>query len=346
VLDAAHMTSPILSICIPTFNRAQLLDACLNSIIEEAKGNEKLEICVSDNASRDNTVHVLEKYKHIENFSHFSNEFNIGIPRNFMNVVSMAKGKFIWLVGDDDIVIPGALNQILECIETNTICDFFLFNSINLEDRASLKKDNTIHDSVKVEHFWNSGLHGQVEFEQLISRNVTFDHLGGMYLSIFRRKTWLSSESALDYRKIRSAKQFSSHDNTFPHVRIFAKGFMKKKAFIKNIPIVYSFSDAREWKALYPLIRSVRLLESLDYYKDNGLPEDDYHKLKSKSLRYFAEDMLRITFFKKWYWGAEYINIKALLRENIVYSGFWISVANVVLKGCKKISKNLNGRLK
>ena len=40
------------------------------------------------------------------------------------------------------------------------------------------------------------------------------------------------------------------------------------------------------------------------------------------------------------------INIKALLRENIVYSGFWISVANVFLKGCKKICKHFIGRVK
>lgn len=329
------MDSPLLSICIPTYNRGRFLNLCLESVIDSVQGNNNVEICVSNNASNDNTMDIIEKYKHIENFFYVSNECNLGIPKNFLKVTSMAKGKYVWLVGDDDIIVPGAVNRILECIINNETCDFFLFNSINLNKRTSLTKHNTIRNNVIIEYFWNSNLSGPIAFNRLISENITFDHLGGMYLSVFKRKTWLSSVNALDQKKISSPDKFSSHDNTFPHVRIFAKGFMSKNAFIMNIPIVYSFSDVREWGEFYPLIRTVRLLESLEIYKKFGLSSHDYKRIKNKTLIFFAEDILKICVLRKKYKGYDYINLFDLLIINVKFIGFWQSIVNLFFKVIK-----------
>ena len=335
------MDSPLLSICIPTFNRGRFLNLCLDSVIDSVQGNNNVEICVSNNASNDNTMDIIESYTHIENFSYLSNEFNLGIPKNFLNVISMAKGKYVWLVGDDDIIVPGAVNRILECIVNNETCDFFLFNSINLNKRSSLTQHNIIRNNETIEHFWSSNLSGSIEFKKLISENVTFDHLGGMYLSVFKRENWLSSVNVLDEEKISSTDKFSSHDNTFPHVRIFANAFMSQTAFIMNIPIVYSFSVVREWGAFYPLIRTVRLLESLEIYQKFGLSNDDYKRLKNKTLIFFAEDILKISVLRKKYKGYEHINLFDLLITNVKFIGFWKSIGNLFFKVIKYSFKKI-----
>ena len=54
----------ILSICIPTYNRAAHLPNCLNSIlISKRKTNLKFEICISDNASNYNVKKIIKPFK-------------------------------------------------------------------------------------------------------------------------------------------------------------------------------------------------------------------------------------------------------------------------------------------
>ena len=56
---------PLLSICIPTYNRAEFLKDALDSILRQINENnkDKVEICISDNASEDNTEELVEEYQ-------------------------------------------------------------------------------------------------------------------------------------------------------------------------------------------------------------------------------------------------------------------------------------------
>ena len=57
----------ILSICIPSYNRLNCLDNCLNSILIASKNvnNFDFEVCVSDNNSANDPVEIINKYKKI-----------------------------------------------------------------------------------------------------------------------------------------------------------------------------------------------------------------------------------------------------------------------------------------
>ena len=60
------------------------------------------------------------------------NKSNLGIPRNFLNVVSMADGDFVWLIGDDDLLMPNAIEELYKLINSHTDVDFFYVNSFHL----------------------------------------------------------------------------------------------------------------------------------------------------------------------------------------------------------------------
>ena len=189
--------------------------------------------------------------------------------------------------------------------------------------------------------FWASDFTGKCEFREIIEKNVTFDHLGGMYLSIFKKDLWEGAIDALDEQKIKANPLFSYHDNTFPHVRIFAKAFMKSDAFVSPEIICYSFSDAREWHPYYPLIRTFRLLESLDAYKKYGLRQSKYLQLRNETLKYFIEDFIKIFFLKNKYSGAEYLSMRRAIFQNVTYKGFWVSIVFVAYRLIIKILKLL-----
>ena len=110
-----------LSICIPTFNRASHLNNCLNSIISCRLNSElKFQVCVSDNHSTDDTENVVRNAQSSTDIKYHKNSSNLGHARNYLNVVNMADGDFIWLIGDDDLLMPFAIENLYKLIEAHT----------------------------------------------------------------------------------------------------------------------------------------------------------------------------------------------------------------------------------
>lgn len=108
---------PKLSICIPTYNRANCLRETIESIITQA--TEEVEIVISDNASSDNTEEVVEQYRRIyPTISYYRHPENVGADRNYLKVVELATGEYCWLFGSDDIMKEHAITKMLSEIKS------------------------------------------------------------------------------------------------------------------------------------------------------------------------------------------------------------------------------------
>jgi abequosyltransferase len=105
----------VLSICIPTYNRSQCLSELLDSII--AQNVPDIEVVVSDDASPDNTVSVVQDYLgKMPNLKFLPQPHNLGLDRNFTAVTAAASGDYIWLMGDDDRLEPGGAQRVLDAL--------------------------------------------------------------------------------------------------------------------------------------------------------------------------------------------------------------------------------------
>lgn len=115
----------LLSILIPTYNGAsKYLDRTLNSIIEGVKlcDERSIEIIVSSNASTDNTLELIKQFEDYQYIKCFSNDINIGFARNIIKLTDeYAKGKYGWVIGDDDVIIPSAIPAIVEELRHNKL---------------------------------------------------------------------------------------------------------------------------------------------------------------------------------------------------------------------------------
>ena len=126
------MNNP-LCICIPTHNRINKLR---KSISHHAKLciRHNLLLVVSDNASSDQTRELLVKLKEqYEWFDFIIQPKNIGPDANFNFVLKMGLktgADYLWLVGDDDLIQPDALQTILKrlCVESP---DLMIVNTRN-----------------------------------------------------------------------------------------------------------------------------------------------------------------------------------------------------------------------
>ena len=147
------MKCPILSICIPTYNRSTQLRECLDSVLSSAKEYEsKIEIVISDNASTDNTQAVVNEYMKMHSIIRYHrNDRNLGGESNFYIAAEKASGKYIWILGDDDKVaiksVPIILNQI------NCGYDLTILNcSIWSRDFSTLLKQYNISIYTNIEY--------------------------------------------------------------------------------------------------------------------------------------------------------------------------------------------------
>lgn len=108
-----------LSICIPTYNRAESLKECLDSILPAVESyRDKIEVIISDNDSADNTQGIIKNFQNRFEFIRVNkNTVNVGAPRHFPLVVGLTKGKYVWVIGDDDKIVPEAIKNVLLKIE-------------------------------------------------------------------------------------------------------------------------------------------------------------------------------------------------------------------------------------
>ena len=318
-----------ISLCIPTFNRAKHLKNCLNSIISVSKTTKfNFQVCVSDNNSNDNTTQIVQEAKKQIDIKYHKNSINLGIPRNFINVVNMAEGEFIWLVGDDDLVLDYSLIKLTNLIEQNPDVDFFYVNSFHLstEHVFSFPQPFNTNDLPSyMEPFSKFKNDGKLNFMDLINPEISFDFLGGMYLSVFKRKNWIESVYIIDDKSLISKNIFSHFDNTFPQIKIFSKAFSKSKAYFNSNPLIVSLTGAREWAPMYPFIRSVRLIEALNEYKKNGLSSYNYHLCRNYALRTFIPDLAWMVLNYK-NSGIQYIKPVKHIFSNIFYPNMYMSI--------------------
>lgn len=112
--------APLLSIAIPTYNRANCLRLLLESICSQVSPADaaRLEVLIFDNCATDETPEVVQEFLPERPYLHYvRSERNIGPDGNFIKAFFAARGKYMWLLGDDELLLEGALAWVLGLCE-------------------------------------------------------------------------------------------------------------------------------------------------------------------------------------------------------------------------------------
>ena len=100
----------IFSIIVPTYNRSHLLPRAINSILNQTYSN--FEIIIVNDGSTDNTGEIINSFNDNRIIYH-NNEVNKGVLAVINIGFNLAKGKYIALLGDDDELLPNALETVV-----------------------------------------------------------------------------------------------------------------------------------------------------------------------------------------------------------------------------------------
>lgn len=140
---ARDMSTPSLTIGIPTFNGAKYIAEAIDSVLIQLADipDQSVETIISDNASTDNTAEIVGRFaqSHSGLITYHVNPQNIGYDRNVDNLFKLAHGEYLWLLGDDDMLVPGSLKRWFSTKQKQDNVAIFLFPHSTLDINTGRK---------------------------------------------------------------------------------------------------------------------------------------------------------------------------------------------------------------
>jgi cellulose synthase/poly-beta-1,6-N-acetylglucosamine synthase-like glycosyltransferase len=111
------MQYPLVSAIVLCYNQARFVVECLEGV--KAQDYPNLELVVNDDASKDDSVAVIEGWLAKNSIPHhfLKNKTNQGICRSVNNTLRQARGKYISGIAADDVWLPGKLRTQVEILE-------------------------------------------------------------------------------------------------------------------------------------------------------------------------------------------------------------------------------------
>lgn len=118
------MKKPILSICIPTYNRGEFAYAAAKHLLDNWGGDE-IEVVISDNNSQDNTQQLIKSIKDCR-LKYYRNDENLGAAFNTHLTFLRATGEYAYLTSDEDDLDVNEIPYLLNFFKKNPEVSVFV----------------------------------------------------------------------------------------------------------------------------------------------------------------------------------------------------------------------------
>ena len=268
---------PLLTICITTYNRGDYIKISLNELLKYAeKYHHLLEVIVCDNCSNDNTKEIVQPYIQQEKVQYFCNERNVGMLGNLGVCANIARGDFVWIIGDDDIILESIIERILYAITS--------FNDLEIIYTNYMYTHLDIHSVVQHEDFYKLGTLITEETDDRYVKNLldisanTENFFTAIYCCIFRRDHALAA-----YNQDTSGSPFSSLLTCVPTTNYVLNNLLDRPAFWVGKPAVLVNMNV-SWLKYADLWVLERFPEIYERFVLAGLPEEEINKYRKNSL--------------------------------------------------------------
>lgn len=144
-----------LTICLPTYNRAEFIKNQLEFFEEEIKTDlsilNSVRFIVGNNASTDNTSEILNDL-HEKNpfFELIENHENLGLVGNIINLLNQSFSEYVWFVSDDDDLKKGIVNKVLRIIGKYKNLEFIFLNYLINNEKGYNGDNGYIENSKEI----------------------------------------------------------------------------------------------------------------------------------------------------------------------------------------------------
>lgn len=177
-----------LSICIATFRRADFLGQTLDSIIPQLRPG--VELVIVDGASPDRTPQLMAQYLYCHpEIRYYRETDNSGVDGDYDKAVGYAKGKYCWLMTDDDLLHSDAVDKILLALADDK--DLVVVNAENRNSDLSKILEPKLLNTTTDQIF------GSGQEEKIFS--FAAGYLSFIGCVVIKRELWLSRNRSKFY---------------------------------------------------------------------------------------------------------------------------------------------------
>ena len=218
------MKSPVLSICIATYNRGDFIGETLDSIIRQLK--DDVEIVVVDGASNDNTQSIMERYAaKCPAVRYVRLTQKGGVDQDFCKAVEYAHGEYCWLFPDDDLFKPGAIHRVLQELRNN--------HSLVIVNADVMNRDFSVKFQASMLEGDEDGVYQPGDLDPLFKRIVpTVSFIGCVCI---KREVWMQREHV---------RYFGTE---FIHVGVIFQGHLPGTAYVIAQPYISIRYGNAQW---------------------------------------------------------------------------------------------------
>ena len=175
-----------ISILLPTKDRSDLLKCAVNSILNQSYDN--WEIIIADNCSKDDTEDYINSLNE-PRIKYIQQEEPVSVTDNWNTANDAASGDYIIMLGDDDALLPNALEKF-----TNYITEFnspdvlnlaaYIYQYPNVKKNQNLALLHSIKDECP--YYKNSPFFlGNSEKNTFVQSSLNFNFLFGFNMQYF-----------------------------------------------------------------------------------------------------------------------------------------------------------------
>ncbi len=172
------MLSPLLTIVVPTYNRAECLSLLLTTLTAELQGlNDKVMVIIGDNASTDHTPTVTNGFLTANPTAKIlRHSVNLGPDENFSTCIDNVLSRFFWIISDDDLPKFGVIRHIVQLLDDD-VPDLLYLNSEWLPHLTGPTNGKPVPNL-------SANLLSRAEFARKVNFGVTF--ITGMVVNLER----------------------------------------------------------------------------------------------------------------------------------------------------------------
>ncbi|MDD5454559.1 MAG: glycosyltransferase [Candidatus Ratteibacteria bacterium] len=282
------MGYPLVSVIIPTYNRALILNETIQSVLQQT--HRELEIIVVDDGSTDNTGRLIEKINDKRLFYLYKENRGLASARN--EGIKKSKGEYIAFLDSDDRWLPSKIEKQIEVFKNSRLKPGVVYCGVRYIDENGAKireeklpayrgniflellgsRRNAVLGAgstilVKKECFKECGLLNEnlsyrIDLEMLIriAKKFAFDYAAEVLSEIRIHNTRMSSDvdNIIKGREMLFEKIYSDLKN---HRRILAKYYYQTALlYLKKGDIIKHREYIVKSVKSFPLIRAVKAL--------------------------------------------------------------------------------------
>lgn len=273
-----NIESSLISICIPTYNRASSLKIIMPELISTIK-EYNFEILIVDNASSDDTKEVVDDFKKIYNtITYHRQDENVGADKNFEAALRLSKSKYAWLLGDTNLICKDELYTVLNILQTGGHAAVL----VNSDNRVKNVPSQVFTDPTLLLKYigWHITLLCSIIFSKSLIENASFKR--------YYNSNFIQTGIVFEYLVTNPATSYWHSGNAI-------MGLRKRSGWVNDALLVF----AQRWTLfVLSLPPSIPLNIKLSCIKDHGIKSGVF-SLKSL-IRFRMDGHITKVVYKKY----------------------------------------------